>query len=85
MGERLLPARETAREGATRTHRSPTSSSYLPIDYRHERERLLTADYNAEIVDHVAHRAEVRDLAVFIARPRDARSSRRAPSLAADR
>jgi pimeloyl-ACP methyl ester carboxylesterase/predicted glycosyltransferase len=54
---------------------------FLPMDERHERERFLTADYNAEMVDHVAHHPEVRDLALFVGNPGDIVPARLGPQL----
>ena len=39
---------------------------FLPMDQRDSHELSLTADYNADMVDHVAHHPEVRDLALFV-------------------
>jgi predicted glycosyltransferase len=44
---------------------------FLPMGDGGERERLLTADYNADMVDHIAHHPEVRDLALFVGNPED--------------
>jgi predicted glycosyltransferase len=44
---------------------------FLPMDEGGERERFLTADYNADMVDHVAHHPEVRDQALFVGNPED--------------
>jgi pimeloyl-ACP methyl ester carboxylesterase/predicted glycosyltransferase len=44
---------------------------FLPMDGRDERESFLTADYNADMVDHVAEHPEVRDLALFVGNPDD--------------
>ena len=35
-----------------------------------EREAFLTADYNAEMVEHVRDHPEVRDRAIFVGEPR---------------
>jgi hypothetical protein len=35
------------------------------------RERHLTADHNADMVDHIAQHPEVRDLALFVGNPED--------------
>ncbi len=42
---------------------------FLPMDERNEREGFLTADYNADMVDHVAEHPEVRDMALFVGTP----------------
>ena len=44
---------------------------FLPMGDGGERESYLTADYNADMVDHVAHHPEVRDLALFVGNPDD--------------
>jgi pimeloyl-ACP methyl ester carboxylesterase/predicted glycosyltransferase len=44
---------------------------FMPVDASDEREGFLTADYNADMVDHVAHQPEVRDLALFVGNPGD--------------
>jgi predicted glycosyltransferase len=54
---------------------------FLPMDQRDERERYLTADYNAEMVDHVAEHPEVRDLALFVGNPEDIVPERLGPEL----
>ena len=36
-----------------------------------EHEGFLTADYNAEMVDHIADHPEVRDRALFVGNPDD--------------
>ncbi len=45
------------------------------------RERFLTADYNAEMVDHIAQHPEVRDLALFVGNPEDIVPQRLGPQL----
>ncbi|MDQ6774089.1 MAG: alpha/beta fold hydrolase [Candidatus Dormibacteraeota bacterium] len=44
---------------------------WLPIPERGERDAFLTADYNAEMLEHVARFPRVRDRAIFIGRPED--------------
>jgi predicted glycosyltransferase len=44
---------------------------FLPMADGGERERFVTADYNADMVDHIAHHPEVRDLALFVGNPED--------------
>ena len=44
---------------------------WLPMPERGERDALLTADYNAEMLEHVARFPRVRDRAIFIGRPED--------------
>jgi pimeloyl-ACP methyl ester carboxylesterase/predicted glycosyltransferase len=54
---------------------------FLPMDARDERERFLTADYNADMVDHIAHHPQVRDLALFVGNPEDIVGERLGPEL----
>lgn len=58
---------------------------HLPVDRRDEREALLTADYNADMVDHVAEHPEVRDRALFVGNPEDIVGERLGPELPAIR
>ena len=44
---------------------------FLPMEDGDERESFLTADYNADMVDHIAHHPEVRDQALFVGNPED--------------
>jgi len=44
---------------------------FLPMADGDERERVVTADHNADMVDHVAEHPEVRDLALFVGNPGD--------------
>ena len=54
---------------------------FLPMDDGDERERFLTADYNADMIDHVAHHPDVRDRALFVGNPEDIVSKRLGPQL----
>jgi pimeloyl-ACP methyl ester carboxylesterase/predicted glycosyltransferase len=54
---------------------------FLPMDDGDARERFLTADYNADMVDHVAQHPEVRDLALFVGNPEDIVPQRLGPEL----
>src|SRR5204862_1155049 len=54
---------------------------FLPIDRRDQRECFVTADYNADMVDHVAQHPEVRDLARFVGNPDDIVPERLGPEL----
>jgi pimeloyl-ACP methyl ester carboxylesterase/predicted glycosyltransferase len=54
---------------------------FLPMRDGDARERLLTADYNADMVDHVAEHPEVRDLALFVGNPEDIVPERLGPEL----
>jgi pimeloyl-ACP methyl ester carboxylesterase/predicted glycosyltransferase len=44
---------------------------WLPMPGADERERLLTADYNAEMIGHIARFPHVRDRALFVGAPDD--------------
>ncbi len=54
---------------------------FLPMDDGDARESYLTADYNADMVDHIAHHPEVRDLALFVGNPEDIVPERLGPQL----
>jgi pimeloyl-ACP methyl ester carboxylesterase/predicted glycosyltransferase len=54
---------------------------FLPMDDGDARERYLTADYNADMVDHIAEHPEVRDLALFVGNPEDIVAERLGPQL----
>jgi pimeloyl-ACP methyl ester carboxylesterase len=54
---------------------------FLPMDPGDERERFLTADYNADMVDHIADHPEVRDQALFVGSPEDIVHERLGPEL----
>jgi hypothetical protein len=44
---------------------------WLPMPDGGERERYLTADYNAEMIEHIARYPRIRDRAVFVGNPDD--------------
>ncbi|MEP7345167.1 MAG: alpha/beta fold hydrolase [Gemmatimonadaceae bacterium] len=44
---------------------------WLPMADGGERERFLTADYNAEMIEHIARYPRVRDRALFVGHPED--------------
>jgi pimeloyl-ACP methyl ester carboxylesterase/predicted glycosyltransferase len=44
---------------------------FLPMEDGGPRESFLTADYNADMVDHVAEHPDVRDTALFVGNPDD--------------
>ncbi|HEX6426001.1 MAG TPA: alpha/beta fold hydrolase [Acidimicrobiales bacterium] len=44
---------------------------WLPMPEGGEREAFLTADYNAEMIEHIARYPRVRDLALFVGNPDD--------------
>jgi hypothetical protein len=44
---------------------------WLPFEDGGEHEKLLTADYNAEMIEHIARFPRIRDRAVFVGNPSD--------------
>ena len=44
---------------------------WLPMDDGGEHESFLTADYNAEMIEHIARFPRLRDRAVFVGNPAD--------------
>jgi pimeloyl-ACP methyl ester carboxylesterase/predicted glycosyltransferase len=54
---------------------------FLPMNDGDQRERFLTADYNADMVDHIAEHPEVRDMALFVGNPDDIVAERLGPEL----
>ncbi len=44
---------------------------WLPLEDGGEREAFLTADYNAEMIEHIARFPRVRDRAIFVGNPED--------------
>jgi hypothetical protein len=54
---------------------------YLPMADGGHREALLTADYNAEMIEHVARYPRVRDRAIFVGEPDDIVDERFGPEL----
>ena len=58
---------------------------FLPMDDGGQREVVLTADYNAEMIEHIARHPEVRDRAIFVGDPDDIVSDRFGPELPAIR
>ena len=54
---------------------------FLPMDDADGREAFLTADYNADMVDHVAEQPGVRDLALFVGNRADIVRERLGPNL----
>jgi pimeloyl-ACP methyl ester carboxylesterase/predicted glycosyltransferase len=54
---------------------------FLPMDDGGEREAYVTADYNADMVDHIAQHPEVRDMALFVGNPDDIVDERLGPQL----
>jgi predicted glycosyltransferase len=58
---------------------------YLPMADGGEREAFLTADYNAEMIEHIARYSRVRDRAIFVGDPDDIVPDRFGPGLPAIR
>jgi len=54
---------------------------FLPMDDGDARERFLTADYNAQRIEHIAEHPEVRDLSLFVGNPDDIVPKRFGPEL----
>ena len=54
---------------------------FLPMEDGGERESFLTADYNADMVDHIADHPDVRDMALFVGNPDDIVGERLGPQL----
>jgi pimeloyl-ACP methyl ester carboxylesterase/predicted glycosyltransferase len=54
---------------------------FLPMEDGDRRESILTADYNADMVDHIAQHPEVRDMALFVGNPDDIVPERLGPQL----
>jgi len=54
---------------------------YLPMADGGQREALLTADYNAEMIEHVARYPRIRDQAIFVGEPDDIVPERFGPDL----
>ena len=54
---------------------------WLPMPDGGEREAFLTADYNAEMVEHIARFPRLRDRAIFVGNPDDIVPDRLGPEL----
>jgi predicted glycosyltransferase len=54
---------------------------WLPMPGGGEREAFLTADYNAEMVEHIARFPHLRDRAIFVGNPEDIVPDRLGPDL----
>jgi pimeloyl-ACP methyl ester carboxylesterase/predicted glycosyltransferase len=54
---------------------------YLPMPSGGEREAFLTADYNAEVIEHIEQNPGVRDLSIFIGNPKDVVRQKFGPGL----
>jgi len=54
---------------------------WLPMPENGEREASVTADYNAEMVEHVRDQPQVRDRAIFVGNPDDVVGDRLGPDL----
>jgi len=54
---------------------------FLPMDDGDARESFLTADFNAQRIEHIAEHPEVRDLSLFVGNPDDIVPERFGPGL----
>ena len=54
---------------------------WLPMEDGGAHEEVLTADYNAEMIEHIASHPEVRDRALFVGNPDDIVAERPGPEL----
>jgi hypothetical protein len=54
---------------------------YLPMPDGGEHEAFLTADYNAEMIEHIARFPRIRDRAIFVGDPEDVVPDRFGPGL----
>ena len=54
---------------------------YLPMPDGDERGRLVAADYNAEMIEHIARYPRMRDRAIFVGNPDDVVPQRFGPDL----
>jgi pimeloyl-ACP methyl ester carboxylesterase len=54
---------------------------WLPMPENGEREAIVAADYNAEMVEHIRDRPEIRDRAIFVGNPDDIVGDRLGPDL----
>jgi pimeloyl-ACP methyl ester carboxylesterase/predicted glycosyltransferase len=54
---------------------------FLPMDDGDAREGFLTADFNAQRIEHIAEHPEVRDLSLFVGNPDDVVPERFGPGL----
>ncbi len=54
---------------------------YLPMPERGDREAFVAADYNAEMIEHIARHSSIRDKAIFVGNPDDIVPDRFGPGL----
>ena len=54
---------------------------WIPMPDGGERERFLTADYNAEMIEQIARYPRLRDRSIFVGNPDDVVADRSAPNL----
>ncbi len=54
---------------------------FLPMPDKGERDAFLTADYNAEMIEHIEAAPALRDLAIFVGNPEDCVDTRMGPDL----
>jgi len=84
LGTRLLPARKPRAQRAAYVWLTDFVG-WLPMPDGGPREARLTADYNAEMLEHIARYPRVRDRAIFIGAPDDIIPGRFGPDLPAIR
>jgi pimeloyl-ACP methyl ester carboxylesterase len=53
----------------------------LPFEDGGDREAFISADFNADMIDHIAHHPQVRDQAIFVGNPEDIVPERFGPDL----
>jgi pimeloyl-ACP methyl ester carboxylesterase/predicted glycosyltransferase len=54
---------------------------FLPMPDKGERDAFLTADYNAEMIEHIEASPALRDLAIFVGNPEDCVDTSMGPNL----
>jgi hypothetical protein len=54
---------------------------FLPMPDKGERDAFLTADYNAEMIEHIEAAPSLRDLAIFVGSPEDCVDTTMGPNL----
>ena len=72
---------ENPREKRTRYAWLTDFVGWLPMPDGGDHEAYLTADYNAEMVEHIATHPDVRDRAIFVGNPEDIVDERLGPQL----
>ena len=83
-GSSTTTCTRTPSRSAPPTSGSPTSSAGCRWTDGGDREAFLTADYNAEMIEHIARFPRLRDRAIFVGNPDDVVPRRLRPRPAAD-